>query len=109
VRVLQSRADPDLSKEALGSHHLSQIGMQDFERDGPVVPEVLGQEDGGHAAVSELALDPVPIGQRRLQTIQLIGHECLISIVAGAMANYSTSGCRYAGRPFDPALERCEH
>ena len=86
-------AEPDLAKEPLGAQHLSQIRMQDLERDGPVVPEVVGQKHRGHAAASELALDPVPIGQGRLQAIQLIGHEYLADVMADAMANDSTSGC----------------
>jgi hypothetical protein len=53
--------------------------MQDLERDGPVVPNVVGEKDGGHASASQLAFDPIPIGQRRLQAIQLVGHGCLIS------------------------------
>src|SRR5580698_8023037 len=60
VWVLEARADPDLPKESLGSHHLRQIGVQDLDGDGAVVPNVVGEKDGSHAAVPELALDPVP-------------------------------------------------
>jgi hypothetical protein len=36
-----------------------QLGMEDFECDRTVVPEVVGQIDGGHSAAAELALDAV--------------------------------------------------
>ena len=36
-----------------------------LERDGAVVLQVLGEEDGRHAAAAELALDGVAVGQSR--------------------------------------------
>ena len=40
-----------------GPSECSQFGVQDLERHGPIVPEVAGEIDRGHAAASELALD----------------------------------------------------
>jgi hypothetical protein len=39
------------------------VGVQHLERHGVVVPDVLGQEDRGHAAAAELALDRVVTGE----------------------------------------------
>ena len=41
--------------------------MQHLERDRPVVPQVLGEENGSHAAAPELALEGVRWGEGRLQ------------------------------------------
>jgi hypothetical protein len=46
------------------------MGMEDFERYGPVVLEVVSQEDGGHATAPQLTLDSVAVGQSRLKAIQ---------------------------------------
>ncbi len=43
--------------------------MQDFQRDGPIVPPVLGQEHRGKAAPAELALDRVVLGERLCQPV----------------------------------------
>ena len=44
------------------------LGVEDLERDRPVVAQVAGEVDSGHAAAAELALDEVAIteccGQR---------------------------------------------
>ena len=67
VRMLESCGELDLAKEALGSQARRQLGMEHLERHRPLVPEVLGEEDGGHAAAPELALDRVAIRQRLAQ------------------------------------------
>ena len=40
-----------------------ELGAQDLEGDRPIVPEVAGEIDGGHAAASELALEAIAVGQ----------------------------------------------
>jgi hypothetical protein len=59
VRMLQPGGQPDLPLEPLGAQRRGQLGQEDFQRDRPVVPEVLGQVDRGHAPAAELALDRV--------------------------------------------------
>jgi hypothetical protein len=61
--MLQAGGDPDLLEESLRSERDGELGAQDLERDGPIVPEVVREVDHGHAAASELALDAIPIGQ----------------------------------------------
>jgi hypothetical protein len=43
--------------------------MEDLDGDVAVVPDVMREVDGGHAALSELALDAVPVGQCAAKTI----------------------------------------
>ena len=67
VRVLQPGGELDLALEALGAQRAREIGVEHLERDRPVVPQILGEEDGGHAAPPELALEGVRRGKRRLR------------------------------------------
>ena len=77
VRVLQPGGEADLALEALGPEGGGQLGVQHLERDRPVVPEVLGQIDGGHAPAAELALERVAIPQPRAKIRQRIRHDAL--------------------------------
>ena len=43
--------------------NVREFGLQDLERDFPLVLQVLGEMHGGHAAGAELTLDAVPIGE----------------------------------------------
>ena len=63
VRVLQPRGREDLSLEPLGAERRGELGVQHLERDRPVVLEVPGQEDRGHPAPAQLALDRVAAAQ----------------------------------------------
>ena len=63
--MLEPGGELDLAEEALGAERGGELGMEHLERDRAVVPEVLGQVDGGHAAAAELALDAVAVGEGR--------------------------------------------
>ena len=61
---MESRSETDLSKEPLGPKLGRQLGMEDLERDGTIVPDVVGQVDHRHAAAAELALEHVAVAER---------------------------------------------
>jgi hypothetical protein len=63
VGVLQRCGGLDLHHEPLGPEHRRQLGLEHLERHLPVVLQVLRQVDGGHAALAQLPLDPVAVGQ----------------------------------------------
>ena len=65
VRVLQVRRGLDLGEKAVGADDGRELGPQHLDGHLPIVLEVLGEVDGGHAARAQLALDPVAVGQRR--------------------------------------------
>ena len=67
--MLQRRRRRDLLHEPLGAEHGGEFGLQHLERDLALVLEVLGEIHGRHAALPELALDAVAIGQRRRETL----------------------------------------
>ena len=64
----------DLREEPLRAEHGGQLGPEHLDGDLAVVLEVVGQVDGGHAALAQLALDLVGIGQGGLQATEEIGH-----------------------------------
>ena len=64
VWMLESRSETDLSKEPLGPKLGRQLGMEDLERDGTIVPDVVGQVDHRHAAAAELTLERVAVAER---------------------------------------------
>ena len=61
--MLEVGGDLDLGQEPLGAEHGGQLGAQHLERDLAVVPQVVREVDGGHAARAELALDAVAVGE----------------------------------------------
>jgi hypothetical protein len=63
VRVLELRRCLDFLDEAVPAEDSGQLGLQDFDRDFAIVPEVFREVDGGHAAGAELALDSVAVGE----------------------------------------------
>jgi hypothetical protein len=68
VRVVEPGGEPDLPDKPLGAQRVRQLGMEDLQGDGAVVPDIAGQVDGGHAAAAELALEHVAVGQGGLET-----------------------------------------
>jgi hypothetical protein len=57
----------DLLHEAVGAEHGGQLGPEDLEGDLAVVLQVRAEIDGGHAALAELALDAVAVGEGSLE------------------------------------------
>ncbi len=74
VGVVESGQDSDLAQEALRTHALRQIRMQDFQRDLAGVLHVEGEVDRSHPAAADLRLDLVPAGKGGLQPREQIGH-----------------------------------
>ena len=75
--MLQARGEPDLALVALGTERGGELRVEHLEGHRPVVLEVLGEEDRGHAAAAELALEGVPVPQAFPQRRYRIGHEAL--------------------------------
>src|SRR5439155_12819655 len=74
VRVLQPRGELDLTQEAISPERGGQRRLQHLERDRAAVLEVAGEIHGGHAALAELPLDQVSVGQGSLQRDGRAGH-----------------------------------
>ncbi len=63
VRVLEAGGGLDLGEEALAADDGAQLGVEDLDGDLAAVLQVLGEIDGGHATLAELALEAVAVGQ----------------------------------------------
>ena len=77
VGVLQRRGDADLTEEAVGAHRRGQIGLEHLHRHLAVVPQILRQVDGGHAAGTRFALDAVAASQRLVEAGNDVGQGAL--------------------------------
>jgi ribosomal protein S1 len=62
--MIQARGQLNLSKKALAAERFGEIGMQQFDRDFPIVLEIVGQVDGGHPARAKPAVEAIAIGER---------------------------------------------
>jgi hypothetical protein len=61
VRVLQVGRELDLGQEPFGADHGGQLGTQHLEGDAAVVPHVLSEVDGRHAAGPDLPVETIAV------------------------------------------------
>ena len=87
------------SHEPLGAEHGGELGLEDLERDLAVVLEVLGEVDGGHAALAQLALDAVAVGE---------GGGEASRASAQSSATCPASFARQLARTSCPTIDACE-
>ena len=59
--MLQAGGESDLAEKSLGAQRRREFGMEHLEGDQPVVSEVTGAVDRGHAATPEFLLEHVAI------------------------------------------------
>ena len=71
--MLQVGDGLDLAEEPLGADHGREVGAQDLDGDLALVAEVAREIDGGHAALAELALDAVAVGEDRAEALNGVG------------------------------------
>ena len=74
VGVMQSGGDLDLPEKSLRPQDPRQLGTQHLDGHPPVVLEILGEVDRGHAALAQLALKPVAVGQGRGEPVERGAH-----------------------------------
>ena len=72
--MLQVGDGLDLAQEALGPDDGREVGPEDLDGDLALVAEVVREVDGGHAALAQLALDPVAVGEGRPESLNGVGH-----------------------------------
>ena len=75
VRLLERGGDPDFALEAAGGHRRGDLGRQDLHHHLAAEPLLVGDEDPGHAATAELALEGVATGKRLLNARSQVVHE----------------------------------
>ena len=62
--MLEPRRRSDLAQKPLAAERRAEVGVQDLDGDVATVPQVVGEENGRHAARAELAIDAIAIGER---------------------------------------------
>ncbi len=75
VRMIEAGGDLDLPEEALRAERGGELGREDLDRHLAMVLEVLREVHGSHAPVTQLAQDPVAIGQCRGEALELLRHQ----------------------------------
>ena len=103
VGMLEPSREPDLPLEALGAERGGELRMEHLEGDRPVVPEVLGEIDRGHAPAAELALQRVPIPQPFAKRRYRVSH---CSRCVEDASNIRGRGSAF--QPFGCKLRRCQ-
>ena len=61
--MLKPRGGADLGQESLCSESRAEVGVEHLYRDVAIVPDVMGDIHGCHAALSDFALYAISIGQ----------------------------------------------
>ena len=75
MRVGQVGRDLHFAEKPLRSERGGEIRPENFEGNVPVVPEVVGEVDGGHAALAQFAVDPIAVGQCGGESVGVRGHD----------------------------------
>ncbi len=74
--MLEAGGELDLALEPLGAERCGQLGMEQLQGDRPIMANIVGQVDGGHATAPQFALEAVAIGQTALELLAEICHLC---------------------------------
>ena len=74
VRVLQAGGHLDLAEEPVRAERGGEVGTEDLHRHLAVVLEVLGEVHRRHAALTQLALEAIAVGEGGHQAIEQLGH-----------------------------------
>jgi hypothetical protein len=73
--MLQPGGEADLPLESLRAERDRELGMEHFEGNRSIVPQVVREEHGGHATSSQLALESVSTGQAFFQLLVEVCHD----------------------------------
>ena len=72
--MLEPGHDPDLPEEPVGAELRGERGLQNLERDDPVVAEIAGPVDHRHPAMPDLPLDGIAGLESGLEAVVQIEH-----------------------------------
>ena len=71
--MLQARNRLDLAEESIRADHRGELRLEHLDRDLAIVLEVVREVDRRHAALAELSLDLVAVGEGGLQRALMFG------------------------------------
>jgi len=67
--MLQPRRNPDLRQESVGPEPGAELLVENLDRNGAPVFQVLRQKDRCHTTASQLAVDAIPAGERQRDVV----------------------------------------
>ena len=73
--MLKVRSKLDLLEKAIRAEDGRELGVKNLYRNFAVMPNVFSDIDSRHAALTDLALDPIPVAQTLSETFGSAGHE----------------------------------
>jgi hypothetical protein len=76
--MLEPRRKRRLAPKTLGAKRRGKLGVQEFERNEPIVLRVVGEKHPGHAPAPNLALEAVGGSKRRLKVACQFGRLHLV-------------------------------
>ncbi len=115
VRVLEVGGDADLVEEPLRADDGREVGPQDLHGDVALVAQVLAEIDRGHAALAQLPLDAVVLGEGRGQAVEVahvvprkigVAGEGRLGGGIGSRLSLAAWSPAYAPRPLRPGRSR---
>src|SRR6266699_856143 len=92
VRVVQSSRGGDLTQEALDAEARGELGMKHLDRNRSLVFQIDRQEDRGHPAAADRAVDRVAIREAGFQTSEEGGQAALLRLRLRDSATSATPG-----------------
>ena len=97
----------DLAQEPLGADLGGDLGPEHLERDLAVVAQVVGQEDDGHAALAQLALEGVAAGEAAFEALLQVVHEGMEDVLfRGAMRGVASPPRTFPDRATGPPIDQ---
>ena len=73
--MLEVRRDANFAEEPIGAEHRAELRVEELDGDWSLVPDVVREIDGGHAAGADVALDRVAAGEPGFELRLECGHE----------------------------------
>src|SRR5688572_32674205 len=70
----QAGGDLDFALKALEADGSTKLGSEHLDGDAPMMPGVRRHENGGHTALSDLALDDIATRDRSTETLEEVSH-----------------------------------
>jgi hypothetical protein len=89
--MLEIRGRLDLGQEAFRANDRGQLRLQNLERDLPLVLQVIGEIDGGHATLTEFGLDAVAALEGGVQAGDRVGRVHALNMRQGRLPREGTN------------------
>src|SRR5688500_6383282 len=99
MRMLQPGRRPDLAQEAIATERGAEVRMEDLDGDLALVAKIVREVDRRHAALAELPLDVIAVGEGGGEASGRCGHCPAAAIFCSSSVNQfsTTTSCPAPG------------